>query len=213
MTAKQTTADLIRELAARPAPRPFRTGLVASGMMAVVLISLGVFWLTVGVRPDLASAWRQFPVQVKTALPLLLSLLATGLALRSSLPGARIPLWPVAVPLLIGIGLMIQRFGQISEGSFLAEAVTESALVCLTFITLLSLVPLMMGISLLRRAAPTKPATTGALLGVAVGAGIAAGYALYCTEDSPLFFVPWYGLAIALVASCGGMLGRHYLKW
>ncbi|NCU19502.1 DUF1109 family protein, partial [Candidatus Falkowbacteria bacterium] len=32
-------------------------------------------------------------------------------------------------------------------------------------------------------------------------------------QASPLFFVTWYGLAIALVAACGAYLGHRFLKW
>jgi hypothetical protein len=66
---------------------------------------------------------------------------------------------------------------------------------------------------MLRRAAPVRPGVTGALLGLAVGAGVAAGYALYCTEDSPLFFMLWYSLAIGIVAGCGAILGLRFLRW
>ena len=63
------------------------------------------------------------------------------------------------------------------------------------------------------RTAPTRPVLTGALLGVAIGAGVAAGYALHCIEDSPLFFVSWYGLAIGIVGGVGGLLGHRLLRW
>ena len=65
----------------------------------------------------------------------------------------------------------------------------------------------------LRRGAPARPALTGALLGLASAGGIAAGYALHCTEDSPLFFVSWYSLAILLVAGLGALAGRRVLHW
>lgn len=62
-------------------------------------------------------------------------------------------------------------------------------------------------------------ASTGESLGQAAAimsafaAGVAAGYALHCTEDSPLFFVSWYGLAIAIVGTLGAWLGHRFLRW
>ncbi len=213
MTSKQSTAELIRQLAASPAPQPFRTGMVAGGMLAVLLMSLVAFWLVFGLRTDLAGAWLLLPVQAKTVLPLVLSVLALWFALASSRPDGQIVLWPLAAPALLGLLLVFQRLGQRAEGSLLTEVLGQTAFACLTSITVLSALPLGLGIVMLRRAAPTRPAMTGALAGVAAGAGAVAGYALHCTEDSPLFFVVWYGLAICIVACCGGWLGHRYLRW
>jgi hypothetical protein len=213
MTPKPTTADLIRQLASSPAPQPFRTAKVAVGVLAVIGVMLAVFWSTFGLRADLASAWHDLPVQAKSLLPLLLSGVAIWLALGSSRPEARIRLWPLAVPLVLGLYLVVQRIGQATGPIPMIEAVNPSAIVCLSAVTLLSVLPLGLGVVMLRRAAPVRPGLTGALLGLAVGAGIAAGYALYCTEDSPLFFMLWYSLAIGIVAGCGAILGQRFLRW
>ena len=213
MTPKPTTADLIRQLAASPAPQPFRTAKVAAGVLAGVGVMLVLFWSTFGLRADLASAWQLVAVQAKSLLPLLLAGVAIWLALGSSRPEARVPLWPLAVPLVLGLCLVVQRLGLATGPIPMDEAVNPSAIVCLSAVTLLSVLPLGVGVAMLRRAAPVRPGVTGALLGLAVGAGVAAGYALYCTEDSPLFFMLWYSLAIAIVAGCGAILGLRFLRW
>ncbi|HBT01009.1 MAG TPA: hypothetical protein DEB47_14365 [Citreicella sp.] len=69
------------------------------------------------------------------------------------------------------------------------------------------------GLALLRRGAPTRPVLSGALTGLAASAGTAAGYALHCTEDSPLFYVSWYGLALCLASALGAWLGHRHLRW
>jgi hypothetical protein len=47
-----------------------------------------------------------------------------------------------------------------------------------------------------------------------VAAGFATSvYSLVCTEDSPLFYVTWYGLGILLVAGLGAALGARLLRW
>lgn len=212
MTTQRSTQDLIAHLATRPAPAPFRPAATLAGMLVMLALGLGLFWLVLGIRTDLGDAWAQIPVRAKTVLPALLSLVAVGLALRSARPAGRVPLWPLALPVALALTLVLGRLAT-ADGPWLVEAVGQTALACLTAITLLSTLPLAAGICLLRRAAPTQPALTGALLGLAAGGGVAAGYALHCTEDSPLFFVCWYGLAIGLTCGVGAWMGNRFLRW
>ena len=212
MTERRTTEDLIRQLAASPAPAPFHPVAAVGGMLAQLALGLGLFLLVFGLRTDLVVAWAHVPVQAKTILPVLLSLVAIRLALRSSVPGGRVALWPLTLPVALAGLLLVHRL-VVADGSLLAEAIGQTALACLVSITLLALLPLAAGIFFLRRTAPTQPVLTGALLGLAAGAGVAAGYALHCTEDSPLFFVLWYGLGIGAVGGIGAALGHRFLRW
>lgn len=212
MTHGRSTEDLIRHLASSPAPSPFRPDRAALALWGVLALGLVLFWLVFGLRADLASVWGQFRVQVKTGLPILLSLAALFLALRSTRPEARLPLWLLALPAGLALLLLLHRLSQGTD-QLLAETLGQTALACITSITLLSLLPLGAGLVLLRQAAPARPALTGALLGIAAAAGAAAGYALHCSEDSPLFFISWYGLGIALTGGCGAALGHKLLRW
>jgi hypothetical protein len=64
-----------------------------------------------------------------------------------------------------------------------------------------------------RRGATTAPALAGFVAGLA-GSGLAAAiYTLHCTEDSPLFYVTWYGLAISTIAAVSAALGSRLLRW
>lgn len=65
----------------------------------------------------------------------------------------------------------------------------------------------------LRRGAPTSPVRAGAVASLAAGAIGAALYALHCVDDSPLFVLAWYGLAIGIVTAAGAALGRRILAW
>lgn len=212
MTNRQSTDDLIRALAALPAPAPFTPAAVAGGMLVLLLAGLGLYLAGFGLRPDLTAAWDHLAVQAKTALPLLLSVWAMWLALRSARPGARLAFWPLLVPVVLAFALVVHRLAT-AEGTLLAETVGKTALACLGSIGMISALPLVAGVFLLRRAAPTRPVLSGALLGIATAASVAAGYALHCTEDSPLFFVSWYGLAIAIVGTLGAWLGHRFLRW
>lgn len=215
MTPKHTTDALIRQLAERPAPSPFRAGAVTGTMVALLAAALVLFWMIFGLRADLAQAWSVLQVQAKTVLPVTLSILAFWLALRSSYPGGRVAIWPLGLPVITGLALVVWRLGQAPDDVIYVEFIGrgQTALACMSAVTVLSALPLGAGIWILRQSAPTRPAFTGGLLGLAVGAGIAAGYALYCTEDSPLFFMSWYSLAIGIVAVAGAFLGDRFLRW
>jgi hypothetical protein len=84
---------------------------------------------------------------------------------------------------------------------------------CLVTIPLLSILPVGSLLIMLRQGATTGPAKAGFVAGLA-GAGFSAAvYALHCTEDSPLFYVTWYGLAIMGVASVSALIGARSLRW
>jgi hypothetical protein len=51
------------------------------------------------------------------------------------------------------------------------------------------------------------------LAGLAVAAGAATGYSLFCVQDNPLFFVTWYGAAIVIVAGLCALAGGRVLRW
>lgn len=213
MNAKRTTDDLISDLAARPVPAGWSPAATLGGMIAAVGVTLILFWVVFGLRADLAEAVQRVPVQAKTILPVALAVLAIGLAFASARPGRRVMLWPLLVPLSLGAILVGLRIVRGSATPLMPELVGNTAAACIASITFMAMVPLGAGLLLLRRAAPTRPEMTGALIGLAAGAGIAAGYALHCTEDSPLFFMTWYGLAISTVTIVGAFLGRQLLRW
>jgi hypothetical protein len=212
MSDRQSTEDLIRDLAARPAPAAFDPAATLGFALGAGMIGLALYFAVFGLRPDLGGAWEQVPVQAKSLLPLVLSVLAFRLVLRSARPGTQAPLWPLALPVAAAFALLAFRIS-VADGPWMTEAAGQTALACLLSIITLSFPPLAAGISLLRNSAPTRPVLTGALLGIATGAGVAAGYALHCTEDSPLFFVTWYGLGIGLATCLGGWLGHRFLRW
>lgn len=212
MNDRPTTDDLIRQLAAQPVPPAFNPLSAAGSMVVLVLLALGLFLFAFDLRADLAPALGQVQVLAKTALPLVLSVAALWLGLRSSRPEGQVALWPLALPAGVALLMVLTRLAT-ADGPLLPELVGKTASACLVSISVLSVPPLAVGVYLLRGAAPVRPVLTGALLGIAVGAGIAAGYALHCAEDSPLFFVTWYGLGIAIAGGMGGFLGNRFLRW
>jgi hypothetical protein len=213
-TMPRSTEELIRSLAGQPVPAPLTPAAAAGRMGAAMLLCLAVFLSVAGFRPGLLAALEsRWWVESKALLPLVLFLLALRPALGSARPGAPLRLWPLALPVAAGGALVLQRLATMGDAPVGSEMMGRTAFACVSLISLMAAAPLAVGLRALRRGAPTRPGLTGALLGLTSAAGVAAGYALHCPEDSPLFFVLWYGLAILLVTGAGAALGHRLLRW
>lgn len=214
------TEDLIQAMAA-DSERPWRpaAALPAAVLPAAVLVAAlavaGVALALLGVRADLARALVQPVVAVKTAVPLALAFAAGGAALRLACPGMPLGRWRPALALAPTVLLLV------AAGTFLALPPAERmpALMgqthreCLLAIGLMSVPLLAAALWALRAGASTRPAVSGALAGLLGGSAAAAIYALHCTEDSPLFYASWYGLAILGATAAGALLGARLLRW
>lgn len=208
------TDDLIGLLAADAAPTPIlRTGrMVGQTVLAIVAVA-GLFLAVAGLRDGLTTALLRPEVMAKTVLPLLLALIALPAVLQSVRPdgvprGSRLIL-----PGLLAAGLWVWGFGtRPPEGRF-ADVSGFALTECLVLIVSLSLLPLALLIARMREGATVTPARAGAFAGLAVGGGVAAGYSLFCTQDNPLFYVTWYGVAILCVTALGALAGRRWLSW
>ena len=73
--------------------------------------------------------------------------------------------------------------------------------------------PLALIMTAMRASAPSQTALAGAIAGFA--AGVVAGffYGIHCIDDSPLFVVTWYTIAIGLMTLLGAAIGRRVLAW
>lgn len=211
--ARPATEDLIARLAALPVPPPPRPGRAVGRMAAALALGLGLLVLVFGLRPDLGAALAQPVTLAKTALPLALAAPALWLAFRSARPGAVLPLWPLGLPALAAVGLVAATAAQTPPAALVPALLGDTAAACLVLVLALALLPLRLGLDGLSRGACLRPALSGGLMGLAAGGVAAAGYALHCTEDSPLFFVTWYGLAILLCGGLGAVLGARRLRW
>ncbi len=84
---------------------------------------------------------------------------------------------------------------------------------CLVCIPLFALAPFAALIWVLRRAAPTHPALTGATAGIIAAASGAAIFSC-CVPGSSLPFVTvWYGGVILLCALAGAVISPWFLRW
>lgn len=209
------TDDLIGLLAADsvpPAPlRPARIG--AMTVLAIVAVA-ALFLALAGIREGLAVVMQRPEVVAKTLLPLILFALVLPWALRQVRPEADAPRWGLLLlPLGVAGGLFAWAFATLPPEQRFAEMMFSAISECLVLIVLLSLLPLGLLLSRMRQGASVAPMRAGALAGLAVGCGVAAGYSLFCTKDNPIFYVTWYGTAVLLVTGIGALAGRRLLRW
>ncbi len=209
------TDDLIRTLAADTVvPRSVGSllvlDLVLSGVVAVAVVGV-----VLGFRADLLAALVT-PVSVmRIVLAAGLGAAALRIALVLSHPegpdSAR--LWPLAAFAGLALGILGWAYVSTPVEARQMALVGKTMVTCLVMIPILSILPVASVLVMLRRGATTVPARAGFMAGLA-GSGMGAAiYALHCTEDSPLFYVTWYGLAIMAVALVSTALGARLLRW
>jgi len=209
------TEDLINTLAVDRTvdAAPGRT--LALALVAGTIIGAIVFAEMLGVRDDVGEAMRtvRFPFKFVVTIALAIA----GLSLVSSLerPGAnaRAAARLLIIPaMLIGSAVLLELMVVPSSG-WAPRMIGSNAMICLSAIPTIAIAPLVTVLIAMRHAAPTAPARAGAAAGL-LAAGVAATlYASHCTDDSPLFVVIWYSIAIALVAAAGAWLGPRVLRW
>jgi hypothetical protein len=66
-------------------------------------------------------------------------------------------------------------------------------------------------LAVLREGAPSSPGLAGA--GLAASGIAATFYAANCTDDSALFVITWYPIAILMVTTAGCLVARKLLSW
>lgn len=208
------TDDLIATLAADTRPGLTVAQRLTWALPVAVAVAVAGFLLFWGVRPDLATALNSVAA-FKTLLPLALAGLTGALALRLSRPEAQGGS-PAASLWLFCAALLVAFAGAVAAGgmSALVDALATTSLVtCLTSIPALALPLLAAALWTLSGGAPRRPALSGALGGMAAGSLAATLYSLYCDQDSALFFVPAYAVAILIVALIGLLVGSRTLAW
>jgi hypothetical protein len=213
MMKRKTTEELIGELAGAPAPAAFRPARAGFGIAGAVVLAMAMTWASAGWRADLAASLAAPITLAKFLLPLTLCILALYYAISLARPDASKRPWPVFVPASAAIALFLATASVTPAGMLMSGIAGQTALTCVTSVMALSLAPLAAGMALQRNGASTRPQLSGLLIGLASGSGAAAGYALHCTEDSPLFFVTWFGLGIMAAAALGAFIGGRLLRW
>ena len=210
------TDQLIRTLAADNARRAQPVGVVvALTLLATAPLSIAMFFIMLGVRPDVMTAMHNPFFDLKFVVTLALAISAMIVSLHLSRPEALLRGW--ALLLLIPAGILAAGIGSEmmlpQRLPMMTRLVGHNSRVCMTAIPLMSM-PLLAGSLIgLRHGAPSRPAVAGAIAGM-MSAGLAATlYASHCTDDSPLFVVTWYSIATAAVAAIGALAGSRVLRY
>lgn len=187
---------------------------LAGALVLGALLSLVVFLLALGVRPDVAAALRTWRFDGKVALVVVALALSFSLCLALARPLARgrpgrrlLPLAVLALA-LVAIELML-----LPRASWEAELMGGSALMCMIAIQVLALAPLVAILLVLRTGAPASPVLAGAAAGLLAAVAGETVYVFHCFDDSPLFVVTWYSLAAIPAVVLGAVAGHRLLRW
>ncbi|CAM5430407.1 hypothetical protein AFEL58S_02493 [Afipia felis] len=210
------TDDLIASLVA---DHPSRTQPVwlwlLAGLCAALPLSAALFMMSLGPRPDIATAMHSPFFDLKFAVTLALASVAAALSLHLSRPNAALRgwMWLFALPAgLLGIGIAAD-FAVPQRMTWTGRLVGSGAAACLSAIPLFSAPFLIAALLTLRKGATSHPMLLGALAG-SMSAGLGAAiYAAHCMDDSPLFVATWYTLAACFVTFTGAMIGRRMLRF
>ncbi|WP_454855293.1 NrsF family protein [Rhizobium binxianense] len=209
------TDDLIN-LLSEDAPVRMRLGrMMALALLIGIAISVTLMVSTVGVRHNMQTVFETARVFFKICETLLLAILASRLVFQIGRPGVPLKTRGLALLLpavLLAIAIATELF-VVPEQDWTTSLIGKNAAFCVFFIPVLSLAPLAGFLLALKNAAPGNPGLAGAVAGLAAGGIAAAIYAWHCPDDSPLFLVSWYGLAIAIVTVAGLLIGRRLLRW
>jgi hypothetical protein len=210
------TSELIAALAADPVPQPIRLERRVATVIALgLIVSLVIYALLMGPRPDIAEAARTVRFNLKFVDAFAFALPSLLLMLKLARPDAKpraVALWLLAPLILLAAGVVVELI-VVPPDEWLSRLVGHHSKFCMRMIPTLAS-PILAGlIVVLRAGAPLRPGLTGALAGAA-SAGIAALiYATHCPDDSPLFVATWYPLATLICMGVGAIAGRRFLVW
>jgi hypothetical protein len=209
------TDDLISVLAA-DTMRPRQSARVLLlALIPALLVGVTLIWMSIGFRADLATAMVTPLSVMRIVLSGGLGIVALRIAYLLTRPEGReaARFWPLALIGVVALGLWVASYLATPAEARQMAIQGKTMVDCLTLIPILSILPVASVFMMLRQGATTAPAMAGFVAGLA-GSGLAASiYALHCIEDSPLFYVTWYGLAIIGVTLVSTALGPRLLRW
>lgn len=171
--------------------------------------------LVLGVRADIMEAAALPMFWLKMAFPAALAAAAMLAAVRLSRPGASLRNVPVmlAAPVLAVWLIAVFALWSVAAPERPALILGHSWAACLVNISFLAAPVLIAMLWAARAAAPTRPALTGAALGLTAGALGAVVYALHCDEMAAPFLATWYLLGMTIPSVIGAGVGFRLLRW
>ncbi|MGM4985868.1 MULTISPECIES: NrsF family protein [Rhizobium] len=209
------TNDLIALLAHDAPVRINLSQALFHAAIAATIIAGAAFFGFIGFRVDIDTAVESVRFLFKFVITLALAITAGSLLLQIGRPGTSLGPWAwwLCLPVALVASAVALELLVMPSSTWEARMIGHNARLCLTIIPSLSAFPLACFLYAMRHGAPERPGVAGAVAGL-VSAGIAATfYAANCNDDSPLFVMFWYPMAIAVVCAVGALFGQKMLKW
>lgn len=207
------TDELIKTLSEDATkPRPMWR---SAGMMGLVggAAALILFFLTLGVRPDLAQAAATGLFQLKMAVFGAIAVVTAADFYRLMRPGARqVPYGVIAAAAILTAAAAYQ-LSVVPPAEWQAQMFSGDWRACLVAVPFLALGPLAAAFVAMRAGAPASPGIAGLAAGGVAAAVGAAIYATHCPADTPIFYAVWYTLGAAGILGVGTAAGQLTLRW
>jgi hypothetical protein len=210
------TEDLVKTLAVNAEPV---TPLPSPHVRMLIWFSISVAYaalvvLLVGPRPDLAERLADVRFVVEVAAAFMVSMLAAAAAFCAECPGR--PLWERFAP-VPAIAVWLGTLGDGCWRAWIQEGPSGLTIMpdflCFPSIVLISLVPAILILAMIRRGAPIAPVSTTALAMLAAAALGAAALRLFHTQDASIMVLVWQFGSVAILALLGALFGRRFLRW
>lgn len=220
MTHDQNLSEATDALIARLAqdappvqPLPHPAWRMLSWAVVALLFGMAMVW-AIGPRPDLVERLGDGRFVLEQGAALATGLAAAVAALSMTVPGASpllrlLPVAPGAVWVgTLSVGCLRDWWRLGPEGLQITPD-----LACLFYISLISSLPALVLLSMLRRGVPLAPRWT-TLLAALAAAGL-GNFALrfFHMQDAALMVLVWQVGSVALLTALAGLAGRQLLPW
>lgn len=211
------TDELINVLGANV--EPVNSGRLRNALLAALAVgAAAAFCLRLAMYGVPADPFSGKDIGLKVAgLAFALSLVVVGgrFLIKSARPGeaGRGPLIVIGLLLLAIFSAGAIALALASPAAWRGMVFGPQWAACFFCIPLFAALPFVSLVWALRRAAPTRLALTGAVIGLVAGALGAAVCAYHYPSSSIPFLVLWYGGPVVLCAVIGAMLGPRLLRW
>lgn len=194
--------------------RSFRNAFIVALIFGTAL-AVCVMQAVLGISPSALRESQLWLLILIAAFVVGVVVAGSGFLLKASYPGMSIR-GPTAL-----IVVLVASFLCAGIAGFLAvDPAARSAMIfgpmwtiCLTCIPLFSIGPFIALVWVLRKGAPTKLRSTGAVAGLLAGAIGAGACALHQPGGSLAFIGLWYAGPVLLCALLGALLGPRVLRW
>jgi hypothetical protein len=218
LTAGPSTLDLmVDRLVAdlEPVGNPPVARRLALGLGVGLVISLALVGITMGYRPDMATATLTMIFWVKLAYVSgigAVALWAVERLVRPGVPTGNLLLWlllPTAMMAGLAIWQLIHGPADLREHLIMGFSAAYAP-----WRILAAALPPLIGLAwAVRGLAPTRLVFAGTMVGLAAGGFGAASYAMHCQESAAPFLLIWYSAGVVACAFVGAVLGPRVLRW